>query len=368
MTRWKLPLALLGLLWLGRAVAQTPVAQDVVRAEAPIVAGNAVNAKKLALANAFRQATEQALAELVKQSEPLPSPVPAGLGQLKASLGNGAQKYVRSYRLIEEQSEGGVFKVMVEIDVDEVLLRRELDKIFGAAAAQAQPAGRAVASVLLVGGSAAAKVVAALGPQGVRTQLDAAPGEPQLLASALRQNAFSLFVTLESRTEERVRGTIQIPVRCTLAWRLFLPGTQPTGGPAVSRSDEAYGFATDAGAAQSVCVERAVAALARSVLATLRTPVESAPFVTLQLEMPDPGSVPPVLQALKRLGAVVATEVRTLTATRADIRVFTRISGPALFAALGRELGGKLALAPTQPLSHIVAVKVQTPEAPPAAP
>jgi hypothetical protein len=56
---------------------------------------------------------------------------------------------------------------------------------------------------------------------------------------------------------------------------------------------------------------------------------------------------------------VTASEVRHITANLAEIRVFTRIGGPGLFQALGRELGGKLLLVPTRPVSDVVAVKVQ---------
>ena len=51
-----------GLLTAGRVAAQQPAETDerLVRAEAPIVAGNAVTAKKRALTDAFRQAVERA--------------------------------------------------------------------------------------------------------------------------------------------------------------------------------------------------------------------------------------------------------------------------------------------------------------------
>ena len=146
-------LVVLGLLATSAARAQAPEPNErVVRAEAPVVAGNAVNAKKRALADALRQATERALAEIVKQSEPLPSPPPPGVAQLKASLANSAQRFVRSYRLIEQQTEGGVLRVMVEADVDTVLLRQALDRARGSAPAAA-PASAPVANFMLVAGT-----------------------------------------------------------------------------------------------------------------------------------------------------------------------------------------------------------------------
>jgi hypothetical protein len=198
----------------------------------------------------------------------------------------------------------------------------------------------------------------------VRAALDPAGNEAQLVASAARQNAFSLFVLAQSSVEERVRGASRIPVKCTLTWRLFPAGAQAAQGPGATRAEDEFGYAPDETTARNACLERAAATVARGVAATLRTPVTSAPFVTLRLDIPDVGVVPVVLQALKRLGSVVASEVRQVGATQAEIRVFTRSGGPMLFQALGRELGGKLLLVPTQPLGDVVAAKVQGPDVP----
>lgn len=357
--------------WAAVAFAQpAETNQNVVRAEAPIVAGNAVSAKKRALADAFRQAAEQAFAELLKQGEPMPSPLPAGVAQIKASLANSAQRYVRSYRLIEQTSEEGLVKVMVEVDVDEVLLRREIDAARGAAAVRSQPSAKPVARALVVAGPAPAGtlVAAALGPEGVRAQLDPASTEPQLLVSAARQNALALFVTFRSAAEEKVRGTSRMPVKCAVAWRLFLAGAQAARGPVAQRTEEDYGFAEDEAAARGACLGRAATTAARGVATALRTPVTSAPFVTLQLQIDSLGVLPVLLQALKRLGAVTATEVRHVTGTELEIRAFTRVGGPMLLQALGRELGGKLALVPVRPPSEVIVARVQGADVPPAAP
>jgi hypothetical protein len=359
--------ASVSLLWAASVLAQPAEPnQNVVRAEAPIVAGNALNAKQRALADAFRQATERAFAELLKQGEPLPSPWPPGVAQIKASLANSASKYVRSYRLIDQQTEGGVVKVMVEIDVDEVRLRREIDEARGEAAARARPAARPVANALVVAGPApaGALVVKALGPEGVRAQLDPAVTEPQALVSAARQNALALFVAARSVAEAKVRGTSQVPVKCAIVWRLFLAGSQAGHGPVAQHTDEDYGFAANEAAARDACLGRVAATVARGVSTALRTPVTSAPFVTLQLQIDNVGVIPVLLQALRRMGAVMATEVRQVTGTQVEIRVFTRVGGAPLLQALGRELGGKLALVPVQPPSDIIVAKVQGAEVP----
>jgi hypothetical protein len=370
MTKLGIVAAGLCLLAAARAAAQPDESnQNVVRAEAPIVAGHVPNAKKRALADAFRQATEQALAELLKQGEPMPSSAAPGLAQLKASLANAGQRFVRSYRLIEEKNEDGILKVMVEIDVDAVLLRRELDRL-RSTVVPGQAAAKPAARVLIVAGAppAGALVAAALGPEGVQARLDRAGNEAQMVVGAARQNAMSLFVLTRSTVEDKVRGTVLVPVKCILTWRLFAAGAQPTQGPAVTRDEAEYGFGADESAARKACVDRVAVTVARAVASTLRTPVTSAPYVTLALDIPDVGAVPVITQALRRLGSVIAVEVRDVSTKHAEIRTFTRIGGPMLFQSLGRELGGKLQLVPLQPPSSTIAAKVQGGEVPISSP
>jgi hypothetical protein len=326
------------------AWAEEAARENVVRAEAPIVAGNAVNAKKLAVANALRQAVEQALGEAIKDAAGTPGP--SAVPQLKASLASAPQRFVRSYRLIEEQKEGGVVRVMVEVDVDTMLLRREIDRARGATAAQ-MPATRPAANVMLVAGAApaAAQVAAALGGLGVRAQVDPSGAEGPLLVNAARQSAYALSVVAQSGPPDLVRGA--------------------SNGPAVTRNDEDYGFAADAAAARSACLTSAADKVARAALAAMRAPVTSAPYVTLKLDIPNVGAIPVVLQALKRMGTSSANEVRHVTANAAEIRVFTRTGGPLLVQALARELGGKLSVVPIETALDRVVVKVGGADVPP---
>jgi hypothetical protein len=355
-------LVVLGLLGTS-ARAQAPEPNErVVRAEAPVVAGNAVNAKKRALADAFRQATERALAEIVKQGEPLPSPLPPGVAQLKASLANSAQRFVRSYRLIEQQTEGGVLHVMVEADVDTVLLRQALDRVRGSAQAAAPAVASApVANYLLVAGAApvTSMTAAALTAAGANVRVNASTGEAQLLALAAKQNAYALFVVATSLDEGMVRGAMRVSVKCALRSRLFQAGGQAARGPAIDRTDEDRGFAADANLARTACLEKVSGQAARGLASALRAPAVSSQFVTLQLDIADPGAVTNLLQALKRMSAVTATEVRHVTTSLAEIRVFTRIGGVALGQILLRELTGKLTVAPTQTTNDLLALRVR---------
>jgi len=355
-------LVVLCMLVTSSARAQAPEQNDrVVRGEAPIVAGNAAAAGKRAVADALRQLVERALGELVKEA-PMPSPVPAGVAQLKASLANSAQKYVRSYRLIGQETEGGVIRVMVEADVNTVLLRRELERARGAAVTPPTALAPApAAAFLLVEGAAplAAMTAGALTAAGVNARMDAAPGEAQLVASAARQNANSLFVVATSVSEGLVRGTNRISVKCNLRSRLFQAGGQAQNGPAVDRSDEERGFAAEETLARDACFARAASQVARGLAAAFRAPTIVALFVTLRLDIVDPGPVPILVQALKRVGSVTATEVRHVAANLAEIRVFTRIGGAALGQALLREVAGKLTITPTQTTNDLLALRVR---------
>jgi hypothetical protein len=361
-------LAAMGLLlWAGPVLAQaTEEKGNVVRAEAPIVAGNAVNAKKRALADAFRQATERVFAEIVKEGAPAAGAT-SGVAQLKASLASAAQKFVRSYRLIEQQTEDGVLRVMVEVDVDTVLMRREIERARGAGGPPQPLPVRPIAGVLLVAGAApaGAAVVTALGANGVRAQLAPVVAEAQLLQSAARQNAYALSVAGSSAGEGKVRGSASIAVKCSLSWRLFGTGDQAARGPAAERVENEYGFASDENVARTTCFERVAGAVARAVAGSLRTPVVSAPFVTLRLDIPGPGVVPLILHALKRLGAVNASEIRHLAASMAEIRVFTRIGGQGLLQVLAREVAGKVLLVPVQTASDLLVLRVQGTESSP---
>jgi hypothetical protein len=333
--------------------------ENVVRAEAPIVAGNAESAKKRALADAFRQAVERAFAEIVKAGEPLPQPWPAGVMQLKASLASAAQKFVRSYRVIEQTSETGVFKVMVEADVDTVLLRTEIDRARVSATAPV-PVAKTAGGVL-VAGTASATVVRALTALGVAAQAaDGTPGEAQHVATAARRNAHALFTVEHAQEEGAVRGTLQVAVKCSLAAHLFLAGG-PAGHPVLDQTVEDHGFGANAAAARGACVERTAARVARAVVAKVRASATAASFVTLQLDIVDPGAVALVLRACRRLGSVTATEVREVMASSAEMRVFTRMGGLALQQALVRELGGKLAIVPIQTGNDSLALRVRNP-------
>jgi hypothetical protein len=353
-----------GICLLATSIAHAdPVAEQndrVVRAEAPIVAGNAVTAKKRALADAFRQAAERAFGELVKEGEPLPQPVPMAVAQLKASLANSAQKFIRSYRLIEQETTGGVLHVMVEADVNTVLLRRELDRARAAAPTPTAATMPAAPFILVAGSAPAATMTAtALNAAGMRARPDPSSHEAQLVASAAKQNAFALFITAGSTSEGLVRGALRASVQCSLNSHFYQAGSQARRGPAIDRTDADHGFAADENLARHACFTRVSTLVAREIVAALHAPTVTLPYVTLQLDIVDLGVIPIFLQALKRVGAVTAAEVRHVTANLAEIRAFTRMGGAALLPTLLREVAGKLTVVSTQTTNDLLALRVR---------
>jgi hypothetical protein len=359
---------LLGLLLAAAAARAQPAAppqgESIVRSEAAIVAGNAVNAKKRALADAFRQVVERTYAELIKEGA-APQPMPPALLQLRASLANSSQKFISKYRIVEEATEGGVLHLMVEADVDSVGLRREIERARATSTAPVSAqAGKPVANFMLVAGEAPlpTRMVSALTAQGMRVQLDRSATEPLMLANAANQNSYSLFVTLKTVMEGGVRGTTMVSVKCTLGSRVFQPGAQVGRGPSLQRTDEERGFGQDEPGAHNACLDRVVGVAARELASALRLPVVSSAFITLQLDIASPGPVSMLVQTLKRMGGVTATEVRQVTATTTELRVFTRVGGMALQQAIIRELGGKLQITPAQSTNDVVVLKLRSQE------
>jgi hypothetical protein len=350
------------------AAGQAPEANDrVVTAQAPVVEGNAVNAKKRALADAFRQAVERAWGELLKEGPPLPQPMPPAVAQLKAAFANSAQKFVRSYRLIEQTTEGGLLRVMVETDVDTALLRRELDRARGGTASSLPTLPRPVVTVFLVGGTApvAASLAGGLTAAGVASRLAPTQTEAQLLDVAAKQNSPAIFVVASNAGEGPVRGAGRVSVKCSVRSRVFPLPVQP-GRPTVDRTDDERGFGADDLQARTACFEQVTAATVRSLVGALHNPTVASPFVTLVLDIADSAVIPMLLQALKRIGGVSATEVRHVAATTAELRVFTRNASAVLMQSLVRETTGKLSLTSTQASLDQLALRVRPIETSPS--
>jgi hypothetical protein len=335
--------------------------EHVVNAEVPIVNGNAVVAQQRALADAFRQAVDSAFSDLLKESGAEAQPLPAGLVQLKASFANRGQHFVRSYRILEQEEINGRLRVQIDADVETSLLRREMERARGTTSDEFPTASARLAGPsIFLGGEvpdeARAAVVRALAVAGVQTQSVAARDETSLSATAGSQGGKALWLAVASTGEGSVRGADRVSVRCELRARLLFAGS---GAAAASLERSERGFAGDEAAARIACWQRAAGALVRHLFSFLRPAATGSRFVTLDLDVVEPAALMTLIQVVKRLGAVNAAEVRHVTTTHAEIRVFTRMSGREVEAALMRDIAGRLLVTEMKPPADRVTLQVR---------
>ena len=85
--------------------------------------------------------------------------------------------------------------------------------------------------------------------------------------------------------------------------------------------------------------------------------------MTLDLDVVEPAALMALIQVVKRLGAVNAAEVRHVTTGRAEIRVFTRMSGREIESALIRDIAGRLRVTEVKPPADRVTLQVRLAQA-----
>jgi hypothetical protein len=324
--------------------------------EAPIVAGNAATAKQRALDDAFRQAVERSFTALAAEGGGEGGTVP----QLRASLFARARRYVRGYRVVGEGEEGGRYRVQVEADVDEGLLRRDIDRARGSSSPL--PARAATGLAVLITGSpaeAVAAVARALGAAGLRAETPPLGPLDEARARELAGRAGAAGVALVSASvnpEGPVRGTGKRSAACQLAVRV-LPAS---GNPAADRGTDTRAFADGDAAAGSECLARAAGDLAAQVTASLSGGGSAPPgmrLVILDVDLVEPAALPLVLQALRKTGNAV--EVRRVTVGHIELRASTRLPPPALVAAMTREIGAAATVTPGTALADRMALQVR---------
>lgn len=345
----------------GSPFAQTleESSERVVRTEAPIVAGNAVSAKKRALAEAFRQATERAYTELLTQSGVVKET--PRLQQLKSSFASSGQKFIRRYRILEEEEAQGKLLLMVEAEVDSVLLRREMEKTSDDRTASIKEQATGPGAPLQVGGRVlpafAQQILVSLAAVNVKAEANAAKDERALLIASAKANAPALYLKPDATNEGMVRGGGQLSIACRVDYRLFTSQGLKNSGAEVGR-----GFAPDEATARRACFANLSSRVARGVADSLLASFSRTPYITLQLDVVEPSVLSHFTAGLKRLGAVTASEVRLVTPTQVEIRVFTRVVGSTLQTLLLRELSNKLTINPIRIEPDRLTLQVRVPQ------
>jgi hypothetical protein len=328
-----------------------------VTGQAPVVGGNAAGARERALDDAIRQAVSQALAALVD-----PQTRAAQAKTLKA-IEAKARSFVPRYRTVEEGEANGVYTVRLETEVDEIALRRKLERGTAASAPPLVTPAKAGAPGMLVAAgdknavSAAlvANLVTALSAVNVRARA----GEPgELTAAAATQAATrasleqAALVTAEVVPEGMVRGTGRVAVACRANVRLI---AAPAGAMVADRAATARVFvdaekaADGPGQCRAQLASDVAGRLVGAAAATGGGPSSGdLRAVTVDADVVEPAAIPELVKSLRGVGAVSAAELTRVSAGRAEIKVRTRAAPAAIAAALSRAAGMMVTLSDVQ--------------------
>jgi len=321
--------------------------------EVAIVGGNVASARERAVAEALKQAVDQAITELVPDAR---AAQPKVVGQILAK----ARVYVRRYRsILEGESRPSRYAVKLEAEVDEPALRRTLDR---GAAPPAVAAAPGTASYFVVGAGAVEAsdaVVRALAGGGVRAErapsgtwdqaraVDAA-GRAGLGAVAFVNGAFT--------SEGQVRGAGVEAISCTVGLRVV---AAPGGTSVAEDNQTARAFALRPDEARKDCFARAAAAAVPHV-APQATASHGAPdlrTVIVDVEVSQAGAVQPLLKQLRGSGSISSVDLRRITPGRLELWIRSRLTAPGVVALLARDGGGPVALAGAEAAGDRVRVR-----------
>ncbi len=306
------------------------VSPDV--AEADIVDGNVVGAKKRALEAAFLNAVERVFsAELADAGLPITGPLPDELAKLRASFPTAARRYIRSYRVVEETEATGKLRVGIDAVVDRAYLRRQIEKTRNTTPT---PSGGAVVHVAGAEASPAmAPAVAdALRAAGLAVASDS--GSPAAFRVALRG---------QTQLDGDVRGAGLVAARCQVDMTVRRPG----GSRDVALPGGAeWGFAAEAPAAEKACLDRLAPLAARAIVPAVHEvqAASSGKPVHVTFDMQEPVALERLLRRLRRVGTISRFELRRIAVGVADVRMETNLNAEALGNTLVASLADELNL------------------------
>jgi hypothetical protein len=328
----------------------------IVSGQAPVVGGNAAGARERALDDALRQAVNQALATIVDAQ------TRAAQAKTLKALEAKARSFVPRYRTLEEGEANGVYTIRLEAEVDEIALRRRIEKGTAAAPPPATPVRTSAPGMLVAAGdkgeaSAAfvTNLVAALASANVRAragdagETNAANAAQAAARASLEQAA---LVTSEVTREGMVRGTGRVAVACRANVRLV---AAPAGSTVAERAATARVFVeadkADDGAGQ--CRTQLGADLAGRLAGASSSGAGTAAAgdlrgVNVDVDVVEPAAIPELVKSLRGVGVVSAAELTRVSAGRAEIRVRTRAAPAAVAAALSRAASSVITLSDVQ--------------------
>lgn len=335
----------------------------VATGQAPVVGGNAAGARERALDEAMRQAVDLALADLAD--------APARAAQAKAikALEAKARSLVPRYRTQEEGEANGIYTVRIEAEVDEVALRRKIDRWTSPSSGAAPPAP-GTPTVLLVAGdrleSSAGllpSLLTALSASKVRARLgEASDGTVGSAAqAALHASLGNAALVSASLTDEgAVRGTARVATSCRATARLI---AAPTGAILGDRASTARVFTDRTESGHTGCLGRLARDLGDQLAAALSAAVGAGPgdlrVLTVDADVIEPEAVSALLKSVRSVGAVSAAELQRVGGGHVEIRVRTRTAAGPLAAALSRDADALITLSDVQTSSDAIHLRAR---------
>jgi hypothetical protein len=335
----------------------------VATGQAPVVGGNAAGARERALDEAMRQAVDLALGDLAD------APTRAAQAKAIKAIEAKARSLVPRYRTQEEGEANGVYTVRIEAEVDEVALRRKIDR-WTSPSSGAAPPMLGTPTVLLVAGdrleSSAAllpSLLTALAASKVRARLgEASDGTAGAAAqAALHASLGNAALVSASLTDEgAVRGTARVATSCRATARLI---AAPSGAILGDRVSTARVFTDRTDSGHGGCLGRLARDLGDQLAAALSAAVGAGPgdlrVLTVDADVIEPEAVSALLKSVRSVGAVSAAELQRVGGGHVEIRVRTRAAAGPLAAALSRDADALITLSDVQTTSDAIHLRAR---------
>ena len=341
-----------------------PAGTHLGSAEVPIVGGNLASARERALAEAMKQAVGDAVGVVAPDAR---TTQPKLVVQVLAR----ARTFVQRYRTREDGEVGrGLYGMKIEADVDELALARAFEKTSASPAplAAGAPSYLLVASGPVEAADAVFRALAAGGTRVERAHEVLQPGPAAELAAHSGLGAI-VFANATTTREGPNRGVGLEAVSCAVAVRLATAGA---GAALAEDTRSERSFAEREEDAGKDCLSRAAGVAVRHVIpqtGTGRSPSDLRTIVA-DVDVVDPGAVLALLKQLRGSGSVSSVDLRRVLPGRAELAVRSRLTAPALAAALGQGSTGPIVLSGVEVSGDLIRMIVRTREvaAPPAAP
>ena len=335
-------------------------------AEVPIVGGNLASARERALAEAMKQAVSDAIGVVAPEAR-------AGDPKQVVQVLARARTFVQRYRTREDGEVANAgqsrYAMKIEAEVDEAALGRALAK---APATPAVALGAGAPSYLLVASGppeAADAVYRALAAGGTRVERSheaLSPGPAADFAAHAGLGAI-VFANATANREGQIRGVGVEAVSCSVSVRLAASGT----AAALAEDTRAErSFAEREDEARKDCLGRAAGVAVRHVIpqtGTGRSPSDLRTVVA-DVDVVEQGAVLALLKQLRGSGSVSAVDLRRVLAGRAELAIRSRLTAPALAAAIGRESNGPVVISGVEVSGELIRMVARSrePAAPPA--